>query len=135
MKSLAQVVVPFPPSMNTYWRTPRTGPLAGRTLISVAGRKFRAAAVQVMGWRAPPLSGRLAVTVELYAPDAQRRDIDNFVKAIFDAMTHAGVWLDDEQVDLLTVARGPLARPVGSALVTVRECPPFQSQQRPPEVI
>lgn len=126
MNQLAEILVPFPPSMNTYWRTPRSGPGAGRTLISLAGRKFRAAAVAVAKWRAAPLAGRLAVTIELYAPDARARDLDNFVKAIFDAMTHAGVWLDDEQVDLLTVVRGPLSRPAGAALVLIHECPPYQ---------
>lgn len=37
--------LPFPPSANTYWRHPTRGPLAGRHLISEAGRNFRIAAM------------------------------------------------------------------------------------------
>jgi crossover junction endodeoxyribonuclease RusA len=31
--------------------------------------------------------------------------LDNVLKAANDALTHAGVWLDDEQIDELTVIR------------------------------
>jgi hypothetical protein len=39
-----KLVLPFPPSVNTYWRAPNKGPLAGRHLISAAGRKYQSAA-------------------------------------------------------------------------------------------
>jgi crossover junction endodeoxyribonuclease RusA len=38
----------------------------------------------------------------LYPPDA-RRDIDNYNKALFDALTHAGIWEDDSQVKRMLV--------------------------------
>lgn len=38
-----KLTLPFPPSVNTYWRHPNKGPFAGKSLISVAGRKFRSA--------------------------------------------------------------------------------------------
>lgn len=30
-----KLVLPFPPSVNTYWRAPNKGPLAGRHLLAL----------------------------------------------------------------------------------------------------
>jgi Holliday junction resolvase RusA-like endonuclease len=40
------------------------------------------------------------VSVSIYAapPDRRKRDIDNLAKPILDALTHAGVWVDDSVV-------------------------------------
>ena len=40
----------------------------------------------------------LRLQVLLYPPDKRRRDMDNAWKVIGDAMTKAGVWLDDSQI-------------------------------------
>jgi hypothetical protein len=36
-----KLTLPFPPSVNTYWRAPNKGPLKGRHMISEAGRRFQ----------------------------------------------------------------------------------------------
>jgi hypothetical protein len=36
-----KLTLPFPPSVNTYWRAPNKGPLKGRHMISEAGRRSR----------------------------------------------------------------------------------------------
>jgi len=51
------------------------------------------------------LHGRLMVSIELTMPDKRKRDIDNHIKAILDALQHSGVFKDDEQIDLLRVRR------------------------------
>lgn len=35
-----KLILPFPPSVNTYWRHPNKGAFAGKSLISAAGRKI-----------------------------------------------------------------------------------------------
>lgn len=104
-----RLVLPYPPSVNSMWRTPRTGPLAGRTLLSEAGRKYRKAVQHavVLACAASriPCDARLAVDVEACMPDRRRRDLDNILKAVLDALTAAGVWSDDEQIDDLRVWR------------------------------
>jgi Holliday junction resolvase RusA-like endonuclease len=45
----------------------------------------------------------LQVDVHYIPPDRRVRDIDNYLKCVFDALTHAGVWKDDSQVKRLYV--------------------------------
>ena len=98
------LVLPYPPSMNGYWRSLRTGRMAGRVLISERGRAFRkdveaAARLQEIA----RLEGPLKVTLWLHPPDRRRRDIDNPIKPLLDALTHAGAWSDDSQIRELHV--------------------------------
>lgn len=104
-----KLTLPFPPSVNTYWRNTRKG-----VLISASGRSFRSNALaDIMEQlrRAPePITVNVAVSVILYPPDKRPRDLDNYLKAAFDSLTHAGVWLDDKQVKKLFVEWGPLTK-------------------------
>lgn len=53
------------------------------------------------------LSGRLKVVFRCHEPEKKRkRDLDNVAKPLKDALTRAGVWKDDSQVDDLRVLRG-----------------------------
>lgn len=66
------------------------------------------------------LQGALQVVAEISPPDRRRRDMDNAWKTAADALTHAGVWLDDFQIADLRLIRG---QPVkgGSVSVFVEE--------------
>jgi len=99
------LILPWPPSANVYYRN-----VQGKTLISAAGRAYRAAvADQVLIQRgAKQLAGRLAVAIVAHVPDRRRRDLDNLLKSTLDSLTHAGVWLDDSQIDSLRIERGPV---------------------------
>lgn len=120
---MAVVVIelPWPPSVNTMWRTPRTGPLAGRTMLSKEGRDYRKAVEQtVMLQRAGKVGdARVAVDIEVRMPDKRRRDLDNLPKAVLDSLTHVGLWDDDSQIDDLRVWRSD--RMGGCLVVKVRE--------------
>ena len=116
------LVLPFPPSVNTYWRAPNKGPLAGRHLVSADGRKFQSAAcaaiIEQLRRLPKPSTEQAAVEIILYPPDARRRDLDNYNKALFDALTHAGVWEDDSQVKRMLVEWGPIV-PKGRVEITI----------------
>ena len=114
------LTLPYPPSVNHYWR--RVGP---RTLISREGRTFRRNVCALLGgggMRRPPSSGRIALAMDAFPPDHRRRDLDNIQKPVLDALEHAGVYVDDSQIDLL-VTRRREAVPDGRLLVTVEEFP------------
>lgn len=102
------VVLPWPPSVNAMWRN-----VKGRTLLSLRGRSFRKSALDaclVGGVMHRQLAGRLSLRMVVCAPDRRERDLDNIVKGVQDALTHAGVWRDDSQIDRLLVERGPTVR-------------------------
>lgn len=111
---MATIELPYPPSANRYWRSIGRG----RVLVSEEGRRFRS--LVAAEWlahpeRHPPLEGRVGVRLAIYVPDNRRRDVDNVLKPTLDALTHAGVWVDDSQVDDLHIRRGHLVE--GGALV------------------
>lgn len=120
----ATVRVPFPPSMNTYWRSFRRGNRIA-VILSARAREYRAQVVESVQSQTiahlTPCVGRLHVRIVLHAPDKRKRDIDNYVKGLLDALTHAQVWGDDSQIDELLVTRGTNAPPHGFASVVVVE--------------
>ena len=107
-----KLTLPFPPSVNTYWRAPNKGPLKGKHLMSAAARRFQsdacAAIIEQLRRLPKPSSSLCAVEIMLYPPDHRPRDIDNYTKGLFDALTHAGVWEDDSQVKRMLVEWGPV---------------------------
>lgn len=114
--------LPWPPSANRYYRHLSKGPLAGRSLISKAGRVFREDAVRACGEQGCPLQPLAEpVRVEVHAnpPDARRRDLDNLLKPTMDALTHAGVLADDSWVKQLYIEMGERAAPLGVLTVLV----------------
>ncbi len=118
---MIELELPWPPSTNRVWRNVV---VAGkpRTLLSKEGKAYRALVVrQVLLARANhQLAGRLAVSLLAEAPDRRARDLDNICKATLDALTHAGVYLDDSQIDRLLVERGPVCKP-GRLLITIKQ--------------
>lgn len=96
--------VPWPPSINGYWRTFRN-----RQIISKRGREYRECVLAHMDFidlSGELVSDRVSVEILLNPPTARKYDIDNFCKGIFDGLTHAKFWLDDEQVDRIAIKKG-----------------------------
>lgn len=104
----------YPPSVNTYWRQ-----FQGRTILSKNAREYRKYILAALSPQKPIL-GRLKMVIELFPPDRRRRDLDNCGKGLIDALQHAGVYRDDEQIDELTFRRGPVEKG-GRCTVDIRE--------------
>lgn len=98
------LMLPWPPSVNAYWRTFR-----GRMLISAAGREYRTAVAEQVVEQSVPKFGerKIKVTIEAFRPDNRRRDLDNLLKAALDSMTSAGVFDDDSQIVDLRIYWAP----------------------------
>ena len=68
-------------------------------------KRWRIAAEETIPEAASPLEGNLDVTLDLvcHKPkttkrDNPRGDIDNYIKAVLDALTKKGYWNDDDQI-------------------------------------
>ena len=110
------LTLPWPPSVNHYWRTWR-----GRMLLSRQGRAYRkqvGAILKAAG--VTPQSGPLAIHVELYPPDRRKRDIDNTLKAIGDSLQHGGAFHDDSQIVWLLIQKAEVV-PGGKVVVRIAE--------------
>lgn len=96
-------------------------------MVSAKGRAYQteacAAVFKQLHQRPLTLMGPVSVIVTLYPPDRRRRDLDNFNKALFDALTRAGIWQDDSQIKRLLLEWGPVI-PKGRVTVAVSEFDP-----------
>ena len=109
---MIELELPYPPSVNHYWR--RVG---ARTLISRGGRAFRTAVCSILAARGvTPLTGPLLVEIDIFPPDRRRRDIDNCLKSLLDALQCGGAYLDDSQIVQLHIEKRP---PVEGGKATV----------------
>lgn len=127
----ALVALPWGPSVNHYW-LPNAN---GSKRLSVKGEAYRVrvaaallAQTTMAGAKAPPPPWRVVIT--LYPPRAGVHDLDNFQKAMFDALTAAAWWPDDSLVDDFRVKRGPVLK-YGLAVVEVEHMEPVVETAAP----
>ena len=98
---MIRLTLPFPPSVNRYWRH-----VGNRVLISKEGREFREHVTDLMkDQRVKKHQGDLIVDISLIPVDRRRRDVDNSLKALLDAMQTGGAYDDDSQIVRLTVEK------------------------------
>jgi crossover junction endodeoxyribonuclease RusA len=117
MSRCAVLILPLPPSINYYWRAN-----GNRRFICEAGKRFRgdvwaiakSAKIESFGTK------RLFMTVTLHFRDKRKSDIDNRIKALWDALQHAGIYEDDEQIDILLATRGEIKKG-GQCVVQIQE--------------
>lgn len=113
---MMEIELPFPPSTNHIWRHFR-----GRTVLSAAGRRFRQQVCAILNAAAVrPMEGKLCCSVTVYPPDRRRRDIDNLLKSLLDALQRGGAFPDDSQIVWLITVK---ATPVVGGRVLVKLSP------------
>lgn len=95
-----RISLPYPPSINNYYRN-----FNGRIIISKAGREYRQLVESLMRDFGQPMEGKLAVRIEMHPPDNKRRDVDNVLKSLLDALQHGGAYKDDSQIYRLSIEK------------------------------
>lgn len=100
--AIIKLTLPMPPSWNHYYGQRRSG---GK-FIRPAGVAFRRAVADAVAEAGHlTMEGRVSLFVAVHPATRAKQDLDNRTKALQDALTHAGAWLDDEQVDELHLVR------------------------------
>lgn len=92
MSEWLEICLPYPPSVNHYWKHTRQG----RHYISKAGRQFKSIATEICK-QFDPFDGPVEIRIEIYFPDNRARDLDNLPKGIFDSLVDAGLIKDDNK--------------------------------------
>ena len=96
--------LPYPPSLNGYWRNFR-----GRHIISKRGREYVKLVAEKMleiKLHSEMISANVNFEMTINPPTLRKYDVDNFTKGVFDALTKCNFWIDDDQVQKLTVKKG-----------------------------
>lgn len=101
---MLKLTLPYPPTANTTWRLGN-----GRAYISPKTKDFRAkvkiAAYEALGADWVPISAPICLRVFAFRPDKRKRDLDNILKGLLDALKLADVIQDDVWVYRLEVER------------------------------
>jgi len=104
---LINVMLPWPPSANRYWRN-----FKGRTIVSSEAKSFKdLVKALAYTWRAKPIYGRVKVVIYAFPPDKRVRDLDNLLKITIDAIKDAGLFPDDSQIDEISISRHEVTKP------------------------
>ncbi len=128
---MIKIELPWPPTVNHY-------KTMGCILTTKNGRKYQArpnsketkrfySEVWIKWTQAKASEGvksfqgaTISLEVQLHSPDNRKRDIDNPIKPLLDALQKAGVFDDDYQVARLLVERKDII-PGGKVIVRIAE--------------
>lgn len=119
MKEL-KFTLPYPPSVNTYWRHAVTkGPKKHAvTYLSQKGREYRATVACILGnMMDEPIDEPIRLRLDVFLPDRRKRDIDNILKSLLDSMQHAGIYKDDVIITTMVVNKLAIQKPGGVRIV------------------
>lgn len=93
--------VDYPPSVNNYWRRSQHG---GMHLTKEARSYKQTVKGQLKAAKVGKLTGKIKGVFKVYPPDNRRRDLDNVMKALLDAME--GIAFDDDyQLHVMVIER------------------------------
>lgn len=103
--NIIKLTLPWPPSINHAKGISDNKPYPTRKL-----KEFRKAVADEarVRYRGASLGkARLEVHIQAFPPDRRKRDLDNIQKVLLDSLQAAGLFDDDEQIDYLSILRGP----------------------------
>ena len=94
--------LPYPPSINHYYLH-----TSNSVILGAKGKKYRRDAILLLRKYKGhfDVSKKLHVVINVFPPDKRKRDLDNLTKCLLDSLQHAGIYVDDNQIDWLSIIR------------------------------
>ena len=112
-------LLPYPPTINHMY-----GQRGKYRFIKKAGLDFidavQKAVIEAGSPKYAP-TDRLCLVIDVYVPDRRKRDLDNLIKPVQDALQKAGVIPDDSQIDRIVAHRHPQRLGRCTATLYIRE--------------
>jgi crossover junction endodeoxyribonuclease RusA len=78
-----ELKLPFPPSVNRLWRVGKGGMFKSKEYQTWLMQAGWVIAIQAKGQK---ISGKYNLTINAVRPDKRKRDLDNLIKAVSDAL-------------------------------------------------
>ncbi len=98
-KTVLTLDLPYPPSLNRYYRS-----FGGRVVISREGRRYTDSVVSILSsCGMTSIRRKVRMRIDVYPPDARRRDIDNILKCLLDSLVKGGALEDDSLIRGLSI--------------------------------
>lgn len=115
---MIHLTLPYPPSVNNYWRRTKDG-----FYVSKKGVDFRNSVylTALKNKATKNLSGSLKVEIFVTVPDRRARDLDNLGKAVCDSLKYSKVIEDDKYIDDIRIVRDGYEKKKGKIEVYIRE--------------
>ncbi len=110
MTTILKAKLPLSPTVNNYWK-PTVRKVGSKHIayMYLSCKKYKDDVVAIIG-KHYPSRARLKVVVTIHFSDRRKTDLDNRLKALFDALAYVGVYEDDTQIDELIVKRGDIIK-------------------------
>jgi len=113
--------LPYPPSTNHQHGQQAGGGRFLKPVVKKYRKGVRDYLLEHIGLY-NPIEGLLGVQIDLYPPDNIKRDIDNPIKPILDALQSAALVADDSQFKLLQVRMHPKGEQALAKVCITRLC-------------
>lgn len=106
------IKLPLPPTVNNAYGVNRK---SGARYLKTAQKEYREAVIKLVRENKWDFQAnvRLTLHIVLNFEDNRKNDLDNRIKPLWDACTHAKVWEDDSLIDDYHVLRGIVGKPGG----------------------
>jgi crossover junction endodeoxyribonuclease RusA len=116
---MIRLSLPWPPTVNHCYE-PGLKPGSRRLTDEAKAYRLEVGYLVAAKRARKGFAGRLGVSVVAWPPDPRKRDLDNLLKVLLDSLQHAGVYLNDSQIDDLRIRRGAV-QPGGYVEVEIQE--------------
>lgn len=118
MSEWLEIALPYPPSVNHYWRHTKNG----RHYIRKDGLHYKATVKKICE-QFDPFKGAVQVQLWVYYPDKRQRDPDNLQKALWDSLVSGGL-IEDDNNQVLTDVRIRTAGIIkgGMVILKIKSC-------------